>query len=864
MKSLSTIQITILFFLGTAASLYGQADDRGNLSPTELRHERSVDTASKAWLASMADLYAGPTVEKREDLKAYAGRAAADRIIGKDRKTAYLLNYKQLGINYGEAVDFQLRREQVILCPRTVHFLYSKFTPTDVKVQAGSHPVLEKVVAKATAGSNSQREKALALMRFCRDLYKKDPHADFQKYIYGGTDEQLVAKPEILCECLGRLMVALCEVAGMPGRIVMHDIGGHICSEILIDGHWAYIDPRCGIYFLKPDGKIASVLELCQNPSIIRAQPDRVKAEVSDQWTWHYRAWKCENMYFHPKEINGFENYSLSKTKKYSYAQLPRQQVLAAGLMDVNKEYVAAARRVFGLTEDGTRHTWRSRELHKLPIAYRHDGFSPFFVKPPMTRNDVERRLVNPFEDTNVEILVWGLGPGSVFCFDTKAGRIFGEGLTKEQRTMVRQGDHWVHENVTNLIRQGAGPLRIAVERGREIGLPIFARLEMNHEYGPADPKNWLWVAFVGDLNKKHPEYRIGDTVLLDFKHKEVRDFKLAIFREAAQAGADGVSLDFAVYPPFFTKPDPAIMTQFIRDVRAMLDEVGKTQNRRIQIMARVPNEDYMALGLDWKTWMREHLVDIIVPTKRHQRDYFELCIEEFVSLANQTGVRVIPSIWHALGFVNTDPHPTEAARYDKPKTKGMFYAQALILHRAGADGIQLAQSSDGWRSRPWFNDLADPDRILFADKHYMVDPISMRRCRFKESGSRTVGLRIGDDIPAARRASRNVKARLVVYCRPLKPGEKLEIRVNGSEPVTISGDSADERARTDEKGVVGSKRYHQKDWWKRGEHSLKVASDSWKLGRNNIKLTYSNGSAKDAAPLSVTWIDLLLDYEEQ
>ena len=854
MKSLPSTAIAILLFLGTAMPLPAQTDDRGSISPT----------ASQAWLTSMDALYAGPAVEKREDLKAYTGSAAADRIIGEDRKIAYLRNYKQLGINYGEAVDFQLRRQQTILCPETVRFLYSEFTPTDVKFQPGTRPVLEKVVAKATANAKSQREKALALMRFCRDLYKQDPDADFAKYIYGGTEEQLVDKPEILCECLGRLMVALCEIAGLPGRIVMHDIGGHICCEILSDGHWAYIDPRCGIYFLKPDGEIASVLELCQDPSIIRTQPDRVKADVSDQWTWHYRAWKCENMYFHPKEVNGFENYSLSETEKYSYLQLPRQQVLAAGLMDVNKEYVAAARRVFGLTEDGTQHTWGTRKLRRLPIAYRHDGFSPFFVKPPLTRKDVERRLIDPFEGTNVEILVWGLGPGSVFCFDTKVGQIFGEGLTEEQRAMVRQGDLWVHQNVTNLIRQGTGPLRIAVERGRELDLPVFARLEMNHEYGPADLKNWQWVAFVGDFNKKHPEYRIDGTVFLDFKHKEVRDFKLAIFREAAEAGADGIALDFAVYPPYFTKPDPAIMTQFLRDVRAMLDEVGKTQNRRIQIMARVANVDYMALGLDWKTWMRERLVDVIVPTKRHQRDHFELCIEEFVSLASQTGVRVIPSIWHALGFVDTDPHPTRKARYDKPKTKGMFYAQALLLHRAGADGIQLAQSSDGWRSRPWFNDLAEPERILFADKHYMVDPVAMRRCRFKESGSRTVGLRIGDDVAAAGRASRNVKATLVVYCRPLKPGENLAMRVNGSEPVTISGNSDDERARIGEKAVKGNKQFYQRDWWKRGEHKLETASDCWKLGHNEIKLGYSNDSAEDASPLSVTWIDLLLDYDEK
>ena len=44
-----------------------------------------------------------------------------------------------------------------------------------------------------------------------------------------------------------------------------------------------------------------------------------------------------------------------------------------------------------------------------------------------------------------------------------------------------------------------------------------------------------------------NPEYRIGGTVLLDFRHPEVRAHKLAVLREAVEFGADGISMDFAV-----------------------------------------------------------------------------------------------------------------------------------------------------------------------------------------------------------------------------------------------------------------------------------------------------------------------------
>jgi len=831
-----------------------------------------------ARMQTIAALYDGPAATGWESLEAYSGKQAADRIVGEDRRAAYLYNYRQLDINYGGGVEFQLRARQAILCPQTAEFLYSEFTPTTVRYQKGSRPRLEAVAAEATAGCASQADKALAIMRLCRDLYKQGPKTPWNQYVFGGTEEEMLDKPEILCETLGRLMVALCEVIGVPGRVVMHDIGGHIGAEIFIDGDWAYIDPRCGMYFRKPKGGFASVWELVQDPSIIWQQTDAVKADVSDQWSWGYRAWKCASMYFTVEEVNGFQNYSLADADSYDYKQVPYKDAEAAGLMDVNADYVKTAQRVFGVAGDGRQLDWSKQPLRKIDIAYRNDGFSHFFCKPTMTRETLQRDHVNILRDTNAGILVWGLGPGSVFCYETKVGQIFGEGLSEQQMGLLREGDRWVHENVMNLIEEGPGPLAMAIEAAHEAGIKILARLEMNHEYGPAKDDNWMWVAFVGDLNKKHPEYRIGKGVLLDFKHKEVRDFKLAILREAAEAGADGVSLDLVVYPPFFEKADPAIMTGFVRDVRTMLEEVGRRQNRSLELMARVPFVDYMELGLDWKTWLREGLVDIIVPTHRRPADYFDIRVEEFIAVGRETDTKVYPTLWQALGFVTTDQHPSDEKtgrrRYDKPKTQGMYYAQAMLFHRAGADGVQLGMSENQWKSRPYFDDLADPEKVLYADKHYMVDPIEIRPGTFELEdeghvlvGERKVGLRIGDDVFAAKQAGYNVEATMVVYCRPLQEGERLSIYVNGNDPVEISGDAEDEKTRAGVKAIDPRRQRHdtflfERNWWKRGEHKLAVDPDWWKLQDNEIELVYSTKSGDMTPPLSITWIDLLLDYD--
>lgn len=815
-------------------------------------------------------------VKSLHELKAYTGKKAVKQITGENRKKAYLLNYNQLKINYGENVEFQLRREQVILCPQTVDFLYSEFTPTLVKYKKGTRPELEKVVSNITVESDAELEKALAIMRFCRDLYKKKTDTVSSNYVYGGTEEELIEKPEELCETLSRLMVALCEVSGMPGRIVMHNIGGHICSEILIDGHWGYIDPRTGIYFLKKDCSIASVRDLCQDPSIINSQSNEVKNDVSDQWTWEYRAWKCQNMYFCPEEVNGFENYSLNDTKRYNYSQLTTNEVTDAGLFTINKQYVSVACDVFGLSKDWDKTNWGRRELKKIPIAYRNDGFSLYFRESLINRDFLEERYVNCFDNTNTKSIIWGLGPGSVFCYETKIGQIFGEGLTNPELDMLRPGDRWVNKNVMNLLQQG-GPLKIAVERSHKIGLDIFARLEMNHEYGPASSDNWKWVALVGNFNKSHPEYRIGRSVMLDFKYKEVRDFKISILNEAAEIGVDGISMDFAVYPPFFENPDTTIMTQFIRDVRTMLNDVGARQNRYIKLMVRVPFVDYMEIGLDWKTWMKENLIDIIVPTHFRPSSHFDIRIEEFVDLARKTGVLVYPTLWQALGFVDTDPQPgdekTGMRRYDKPKTPEIFFAQALLYHRAGADGLQLGfASNDEWLTKPWLNELAEPKKVEYADKQYMVDPIQLQRAfeltsdGTKYIGQRTVGLRIGDNIPEARKNGYDLTSALLVYMRGLYPGEKVEIFINGNGPVIISGDSDEEKERREmmDTYLKSPRNIFEENWWKRDMLKIYVDANWWRLKDNEIKIRYSKTSNKITNTFSIKWIDLLIDYQKK
>ncbi len=689
-------QVIAILFLA-AAPAPAQQKDAANVSPLELRQQR--------WLAAQTALYTGPTVETRAGLKAYTGRAAAERIVGKDRRLAYLLNYQQLGINYGEGVEF------------------------------------------------------------------------------------------------------------------------------------------------------------------------------------------------HPQEVNGFENYSLNDRNKYCYTQLPRKQVLAAGLMAVNKKYVAATCRVFGLTEDGAPRARDERKLHgsstvfrrdlsalrDLPVYYRTDGFSLYYnATYPLTKQRLEREEIDPLCDGGVAGILWGICAGSRVTFGSETGQLVGEGMTDAQWGRMRAGDRNAYRNLKYLIDTGHNPLPIAAARAHQRGRKLLAYFHMNKEYGPVG--SWTWELLTDDFSKQHPKLRIRDSLLLDFAHAAVRKRKLAILRDAARQGVDGIALNMMTH--FFTDPEAGrpVLTEFIRNARRMLDEVGRDEGRRLELWVRVPFQGAEHRGIDWKTYMREGLIDAISAYKGWPAgDYFDVPMDPFVEYKRQIGssCKVHGFIWQALGRVDTDPSPRGKRRYDKPKVSAMYRAQALIHHRVGCDGIELGFASPSqWK--PLYGQLGSPRLIEFADKRYMVDikpylPLVFGRSADgppPPSERRVVHLRVADDMQAAHDAGFSATTHVVLYCRPLEsPDERIEITINGHGPIVV--DSSTHGAGRGAPVAMGELRKYRArnartersssflnspDWWKQGQTRVGFPA-SWLLsGRNELALRYVRGAGRPL-PLEIPWIEITIDY---
>ena len=245
----------------------------------------------------------------------YTGLNIADRL-GGCGKELFLTAWDYMHKAFGDNVEFELLAYMTLLCNKTKEYLYKK--PGKTAYVKGSRPSLDRLVETVCKNAHTEREKVLALFAFVRDLHLKSGRSD---YFYGGTEEEQIKKGEFLCERVSRLMVALCEVSGIPARIVFHLSSGHVITEIYLEENWAYFDPRFGVFFVDENDKFLSVLDIRENPEVIYQQPQWVQdyCNLDDP----YDLKECHDRYLSKKEIHLYGEYSLTHAERYHYEWTP-------------------------------------------------------------------------------------------------------------------------------------------------------------------------------------------------------------------------------------------------------------------------------------------------------------------------------------------------------------------------------------------------------------------------------------------------------------------------------------------------------------------------------------------------------------
>ena len=184
-------------------------------------------------------------------------------------KRAKPLGTSVAGIDRWQANHF------VVYRPETAEFLDTSYTPLKVNYRPGLLPGYEKVAARYTLPGQSDREKAVALLtRAMPAVFRHPTIPPLGKPVRADrnlADEELLATGCGFCNEQARVYVRLCQVVGIPARMVFlfyaDNRTGHVVAEFYADGQWSMADNSWYCVFRAPGGKLLSAAELHRTAS---------------------------------------------------------------------------------------------------------------------------------------------------------------------------------------------------------------------------------------------------------------------------------------------------------------------------------------------------------------------------------------------------------------------------------------------------------------------------------------------------------------------------------------------------------------------------------------------------------------------
>lgn len=192
-------------------------------------------------------------------------------------------------------------------------------------------------------------------------------------------------------------------------------------------------------------------------------------------------------------------------------------------------------------------------------------------------------------------------------------------------------------ENARLLDERGLDPYAVWIARCREKKISPWLSMRMNDVHNVDDVDHYIHSSFW----RKHPEYwrvpggKGWTDRALDYGLPEVREHAMAYVRELLERyDPDGLELDWMRFGYHFRPGKEAegaeLLTQFMRDLRGLTREWSGKRGHPIQLGARVPTlpDAAKGLGMDGVTWVREGLVDLLVPTPFWATTDFDIPIE--------------------------------------------------------------------------------------------------------------------------------------------------------------------------------------------------------------------------------------------
>lgn len=219
-------------------------------------------------------------------------------------------------------IDRVLLENMVRLTSETRNFLYSSFTPLQVKYEPGTRPELEKYLNEAIRKEERERVVANNIINFCGQIARQGENYCPENLIVGGTEEEIIRRKTDWCTDLARVGCALFQIAGFPARIAyLFNTGkaysGHAIIEVYWEKNWGAMDPTHGLIYLDFAENPASIVALQDNEDlIVKNEPNPYPEQFQGVAFSNYFIWEAEKYDFTPGVINEYYKKILEMSEK--------------------------------------------------------------------------------------------------------------------------------------------------------------------------------------------------------------------------------------------------------------------------------------------------------------------------------------------------------------------------------------------------------------------------------------------------------------------------------------------------------------------------------------------------------------------
>ncbi len=359
---------------------------------------------------------------------------------------------------------------------------------------------------------------------------------------------------------------------------------------------------------------------------------------------------------------------------------------------------------------------------------------------------------------------------------------------------------HWdIYETIRYHKERGVNVMDEIAKALHGEGIELWAGLRVNdihHTTGgeSAHPRFWA----------EHPEYRTNESVVwdymrsvgaLDFAHKEVRDYTKGLVEKIFELyDVDGICLDFNRMPILFKSNEVDQhrdkVTQWMHEVRAVVDQAAQKQGHPVHLEARVPSvaEQCYRMGADTLRWIDEEIVHVLSPSTIRYVEY-EMPLEPFIEAAKGKDVLVFAGI--------------EGLQADGILSREMYRAWAYHYWKMGVDGLHLFNNCYnfiyGAGAHP-VEELHDPDWLAHLGKRYAVTRTSLgaswseksdpllsypkqlpRTLQLSDDGrGEIVTINVDDDLDQAKQADILESLGLMLRVTEKTLLDKIVVKVNG------------------------------------------------------------------------------------